>query len=134
MDGKFRTSIIVDPPNGRMPEMTEAAKAKRAARDKLRGPNDGSAWWLDIDGPDGPEGREYRRRQRGLAAPAAACATAGGTAPPPQVTAEGPLPGGRFARLHRLPGEGSFPVDTRRQRAVGSRAALRGSPCCLGTV
>ena len=58
VDGKFRTSIIVDPPNGRMPEMTEAAKAKRAARDKLRRANDGSAWWLDIDGHgpyDGPE-------------------------------------------------------------------------------
>ena len=31
VDGKFRTSIIVDPPNGRMPEMTPAAKARRAA-------------------------------------------------------------------------------------------------------
>ena len=40
----------------------------------------------------------------------------------------------RPCRLHRLPGEGRFRVDTRRQRAVGSRAALRGSPCCLGTV
>ena len=58
MEGKFRTSIIVDPPNGRMPETTPAAKERRAARDKLRRPNDGSAWWLDIDGPgpyDGPE-------------------------------------------------------------------------------
>ena len=58
VDGKFRTSIITDPPNGRMPEMTEAAKARRAERDKLRRPNDGSAWWLDLDGPgpyDGPE-------------------------------------------------------------------------------
>jgi hypothetical protein len=58
VDGKFRTSIIIDPPNGRMPETTPAAKERRAARDKLRRPNDGSAWWLDIDGPgpyDGPE-------------------------------------------------------------------------------
>ena len=58
VDGKFRTSIIIDPPNGRMPETTEAAKARFAERAKLRRPNEGVAWWLELDGPgpyDGPE-------------------------------------------------------------------------------
>ncbi len=58
VDGKFRTSIIFDPPNGRIPEMTEAGKARAAERARLRRPNDGSAWWLDIEGHgpyDGPE-------------------------------------------------------------------------------
>ena len=59
MDGKFRTSIIIDPPNGRMPETTDAAKARFAERvSKLRRPNEGVAWWLELDGPgpyDGPE-------------------------------------------------------------------------------
>ena len=53
VDGKFRTSIIVDPKNGRMPEMKPAAAKRRAelfagfARE-----NDGTAWW--IDGRAGP--------------------------------------------------------------------------------
>jgi len=58
VDGKFRTSIIVDPINGRMPKMTDAALARAMERRKLFRPNDGTAWWLDIegDGPyDGPE-------------------------------------------------------------------------------
>ena len=58
VDGKFRTSILTDPPNGRIPEMTEAGKARAAERARLRRPNDGSAWWLEIDGHgpyDGPE-------------------------------------------------------------------------------
>ncbi|NOX50942.1 MAG: hypothetical protein GXP16_10475 [Gammaproteobacteria bacterium] len=58
VDGKFRTSIIYDPKNGRLPAPTEAAMKRFAERRKLRRPNDGSAWWLDIEGPgpyDGPE-------------------------------------------------------------------------------
>ncbi|MEE2778778.1 MAG: hypothetical protein VYE73_18700 [Acidobacteriota bacterium] len=58
IDGKFRTSILVDPANGRMPPMTEEAAARSAERRKLRRPNDGSAWWLGLDGAgpyDGPE-------------------------------------------------------------------------------
>ena len=35
VDGKFRTSIIVDPPNGRMPPMTEARM--EALRSQRRG-------------------------------------------------------------------------------------------------
>lgn len=58
VDGKFRTSIIFDPKNGQLPAPTEAAMKRFAERRKLRRPNDGSAWWLDIEGPgpyDGPE-------------------------------------------------------------------------------
>lgn len=58
VDGKFRTSIIIDPPNGRMPQATEAALQRAAERRKLRRPNDGTAWWVNVEGPgpyDGPE-------------------------------------------------------------------------------
>ncbi len=58
IDGKFRTSIITDPRNGRMPPMTEEAIERGRVRRGLRRPNDGSAWWLEVDGPgpyDGPE-------------------------------------------------------------------------------
>jgi hypothetical protein len=59
IDGKFRTSIITEPKNGRMPPMTAAAQKRAMERAKLRRPNDGTAWWLDADleaGPyDGPE-------------------------------------------------------------------------------
>ncbi len=58
VDGKFRTSIIVDPKNGRYPPMTEAAIERLAERRKRFRPNDGTAWWLDVDHPgpyDGPE-------------------------------------------------------------------------------
>jgi hypothetical protein len=58
IDGRFRTSILVDPPNGRMPAMTPAALENAMKRRELRRPNDGSAWWVTHDGPgpyDGPE-------------------------------------------------------------------------------
>lgn len=58
VDGKFRTSIIVEPEDGRYPPMTEAAIERVAERRKLRRPNDGSAWWLEESGSgpyDGPE-------------------------------------------------------------------------------
>ena len=58
VNGKFRTSILVDPPNGRMPESTAAAKERFASRRKFFRPNDGKAWWVELDGPgpyDGPE-------------------------------------------------------------------------------
>ena len=65
VDGKFRTSIIIDPPNGRIPETTEARKARAAERAKLRRPNEGTAWWLEHDGPgpyDGPESLPINER------------------------------------------------------------------------
>ncbi|MEE2778777.1 MAG: hypothetical protein VYE73_18695 [Acidobacteriota bacterium] len=58
VDGKFRTSILVDPPNGRMPESTAAARERFSQRRKFFRPNDGSAWWVELDGAgpyDGPE-------------------------------------------------------------------------------
>ena len=47
IDGRYRNSIIVDPPNGRLPGLSEAGKARRATL-KQRGwfKNDGTAWWL----------------------------------------------------------------------------------------
>ncbi len=57
IDGKFRTSILTDPPNGRLPPLTEAGKARRALINPYSNPNTGDAWWLETgDDPyDGPE-------------------------------------------------------------------------------
>ncbi len=59
VDGKFRTSIIYDPPNGQQPRMTPGGMrnlAKNFASFAYN--NDGTASWLDRPGPgpfDGPE-------------------------------------------------------------------------------
>ena len=59
IDGRFATSIVYDPPNGRKPPMTAKARGamvKNAA--SFIHNNDGTASWLDYDGPgpfDGPE-------------------------------------------------------------------------------
>ena len=58
VDGKFRTSILYEPENGRMPGLTPAAMKQAAERRKLFRPNDGTAWWITTEGPgpyDGPE-------------------------------------------------------------------------------
>jgi hypothetical protein len=58
IDGKWRTSILVDPKDGRYPPMTEEAIGRASSGRALRRPNDGSAYWLELDGPgpyDGPE-------------------------------------------------------------------------------
>ena len=57
IDGKYRTSVLTDPPNGRMPAMTEQGKKRAAAAPKFAWPNKGYAWWLESgDIPyDGPE-------------------------------------------------------------------------------
>ncbi|HUP25428.1 MAG TPA: hypothetical protein VNB06_21125 [Thermoanaerobaculia bacterium] len=59
VDGKFRTSIVYDPPNGRQPRMTPRGMQKVADNfSSFTRPNDGTAWWLDGDAPgpfDGPE-------------------------------------------------------------------------------
>ncbi len=49
IDGKFRTSILVEPANGRMPSLTEQAKARRSEQAVFAKPNTGTAWWLDLD-------------------------------------------------------------------------------------
>ena len=61
LDGRFRTSIIHEPSNGRFPPMTPGGQAilmKRFAN--FSAPNTGTAWWLAQDGPgpyDHPESR-----------------------------------------------------------------------------
>ncbi len=59
IDGMYRTSIIVDPPNGRMPARTERGRAKMADNfSSFLHENTGTASWLDEPGPgpyDGPE-------------------------------------------------------------------------------
>ncbi len=71
IDGEWRTSILIDPPNGRYPTTTEARQAVlRAARDAgpaRRAQNDGTAYWLegglDAPGPyDNMEQRPYAER------------------------------------------------------------------------
>jgi len=57
IDGKFRTSILTEPANGRMPTMTLAARERRADAPRFAWQNLGKAWWLETgDTPyDGPE-------------------------------------------------------------------------------
>ena len=54
IDGKVRTSVIIDPPNGQMPAMTDAGKARQgqiAQYDYWGKPKD-VAWWMETgDGP-----------------------------------------------------------------------------------
>ncbi|HVR28869.1 MAG TPA: hypothetical protein VMS86_04985 [Thermoanaerobaculia bacterium] len=61
VDGKFRTSILIDPKNGQMPPMTPEAQRERARRfgDRGRG-NDGTAWWIDQEGPGPYDNMEQR--------------------------------------------------------------------------
>ena len=54
IDGQWRTSIIVDPPNGRQPALTDAAQERIAARRALGRPNTGTAWWMIENGHDAP--------------------------------------------------------------------------------
>ena len=61
VDGKFRTSIIVDPQNGRMPPMTPTAQERRAKLfASFRRDNDGTAWWIDQEGPGPYDNMEQR--------------------------------------------------------------------------
>jgi len=59
IDGEYRTSILIDPTNGRYPEMTAAGGLRRAKlfRQFSKG-NRGDAWWVEEGGPgpyDDPE-------------------------------------------------------------------------------
>jgi len=61
VDGKFRTSIIIDPKNGQMPPMTPEGQqsfAKLISGFTRR--NEGTAWWLDQDGPGPYDNMEQR--------------------------------------------------------------------------
>ena len=57
--GAYRTSVIVDPPDGQLPALSEAGEARRAAlRPYYKGKYPGEAWWLREGGDpyDNPEG------------------------------------------------------------------------------
>ena len=66
VDGKFRTSIIYDPPNGRRPPMTPAGMAAMMKNfASFTHVNDGTASWLEKEGPgpfDNPENLAYAER------------------------------------------------------------------------
>jgi hypothetical protein len=57
IDGKYLTSILVDPEDGRLPPLTEAGKRRREAFNPYFYENNTDVWWLDREkGPyDGPE-------------------------------------------------------------------------------
>ena len=44
IDGRFRTSIITDPENGRRPSLTQAARQASVVRAGFARPNTGTAW------------------------------------------------------------------------------------------
>ncbi len=54
IDGQWRTSIVIDPANGRLPPMTPAALKTAAARGKMNRPNRGDAWWMADSSSLGP--------------------------------------------------------------------------------
>ena len=66
IDGKVRTSILFDPPNGQLPAMTaEGQKRMASLFGEFRRKNDGTAWWLNEQGPgpyDDPERRPHAER------------------------------------------------------------------------
>lgn len=51
VDGKFRTSIITNPKNGRRPAMHPKAASVAQANSATFMRNDGTAWWLGEEGP-----------------------------------------------------------------------------------
>ncbi|MFT7549182.1 MAG: hypothetical protein ACI9VI_003031, partial [Candidatus Azotimanducaceae bacterium] len=65
IDGKFRTSIIYDPADGRRQRTEEATKLLRKLYAEFAKPNKGEAWWLKSGGPgpyDDPELRPLAER------------------------------------------------------------------------
>jgi hypothetical protein len=54
IDGKWRTSIIVDPKNGRMPRMTPEAQKRTQERGRVNRSNTGEAWWVTEGLKQGP--------------------------------------------------------------------------------
>jgi hypothetical protein len=61
VDGKFRTSVIVEPKNGQFPPKTPAGQARMGALFASFGrTNEGKAWWLDQEGPGPYDNMEQR--------------------------------------------------------------------------
>jgi len=53
INGKFRTSILTEPENGRRPALTPAGQNARIERVRNYRPNQGSAWWVE-ENREGP--------------------------------------------------------------------------------
>ena len=66
IDGQHRTSIIHDPPNGRLPKLTPQGQANRAVFFSAFRENTGEAWWLkearEVGPYDDPELRPLGER------------------------------------------------------------------------
>ena len=60
VDGKFRTSIITEPKNGRRPALTEAGRKRMMGFFSLFGKNTGTAWWVGREGPGPYDHMEMR--------------------------------------------------------------------------
>jgi len=76
IDGRWRTSIIVDPPNGRYPPLSEEGRLRAERAAPFYRTNDGTAFWIDLEvGPyDDPELRPPQERcllSRGRSGPPA---------------------------------------------------------------
>ncbi len=54
IDGQYRTSIIIDPPNGRMPETTPDARRRAGGFARSNRPNRGDAFWIKENINPGP--------------------------------------------------------------------------------
>ena len=66
IDGKYRTSIIHEPANGRLPKLTPRGMANRAVLFRAFRENTGEAWWLkeqmEVGPYDNPETRPLGER------------------------------------------------------------------------
>ena len=60
VNGKFRTSIITSPADGRRPEFTPAGAKKNMERRRRFRENTGTAWWLKEEGPGPYDNMEMR--------------------------------------------------------------------------
>ena len=61
VDGKFRTSVIIDPKNGQFPPFTaEGQKQMAKLISSFTRRNDGTAYWIDQDGPGPYDNMETR--------------------------------------------------------------------------
>jgi hypothetical protein len=60
IDGVYRTSIITEPKNGQYPPLTPEGQQRAMARRAGFRPNDGTAYWLDQEGPGPYDNMEQR--------------------------------------------------------------------------
>ena len=64
LDGKYRTSIVTDPPDGRYPPLSDVGQQRSERLAPFRHENTGTAWWMHLPvGPyDDPELRPLAER------------------------------------------------------------------------